>query len=682
MLRPALFAVLALATHSARAFYLPGIAPIEFHDGDHLPNDDGENGVMVQKLSSITTHLPYEYFELPFCDADNEVEPEAENLGQILGGSSMAFSGYRLVFGQDEQCKILCRKKYDNKAIAKFKEFIDDEYNVNMVLDNLPAATQYKDANDPQIRETLYEHGFPVGGIVPDADPPASRRSLEDNAEAEGAESDAPAKRYWLNNHLKIIVEYHVVDELDSGAKRIVGFKVEPYTRKHTYQNQFTDDKPSENVLKTCDPASGVVVDSYEGVPQLLTKEEGADNLEVVWTYDVQWVESPNRWTTRWDIYLSMGNRYDDEVHWFSIVNSVLIVVFLTGMVAMIMTRTLRRDVQQYNRVLTEEERAEEREESGWKLVHADVFRPPATNALAFCCFVGTGMQMIGMVSVTLLFAAVGFLSPANRGSMLIALILLYMFMGVPGGYNAARMCKMFNLTEWQRVTLVTAIAFPLFVGLVFFAIDLVVWGYGSSRAVPFTTMLAVLALWFFISVPLVFLGAFVGFRKDPIEHPVRTSQLPRQIPEQPWYLSQFFTALVGGVLPFGAVFVELFFIMSSLWLDQYYYVFGFLFLVFVIMIITCAEITIVLCYFQLCAEDYHWWWRSFFTSGASALYLFLYSAFYFFTKLEMTKFVSGMIYFGYMGIISVSFFLFTGAIGFWSCFWFTRLIYGSIKVD
>ena len=68
---------------------------------------------------SITTHLPYEYFELPFCDADSDVEPEAENLGQILGGSSMAFSGYRLVFGQDEQCKILCRKKYDNKAIAE-----------------------------------------------------------------------------------------------------------------------------------------------------------------------------------------------------------------------------------------------------------------------------------------------------------------------------------------------------------------------------------------------------------------------------------------------------------------------------------------------------------------------------------------------------------------------------------
>jgi hypothetical protein len=30
---------------------------------------------------------------------------------------------------------------------------------------------------------------------------------------------------------------------------------------------------------------------------------------------------------------------------------------------------------------------------------------------------------------------------------------------------------------------------------------------------------------------------------------------------------------------------------------------FGFLFLVFLILIVTCAEITIVMCYFQLCSE-------------------------------------------------------------------------------
>ena len=55
---------------------------------------------------------------------------------------------------------------------------------------------------------------------------------------------------------------------------------------------------------------------------------------------------------------------------------------------------------------------------------------------------------------------------------------------------------------------------------------------------VPFTTMLALLCMWFGISLPLVFLGYFFGYRKQPYEHPVRTNQIPRQVPEQMWYMS------------------------------------------------------------------------------------------------------------------------------------------------
>lgn len=79
----------------------------------------------------------------------------------------------------------------------------------------------------------------------------------------------------------------------------------------------------------------------------------------------------------------------------------------------------------------------------------------------------------------------------------------------------------------------------------------------------------------------------------------------------------------------------------------QFYYLFGFLTLVFIILLITCAEITIVLCYFQLCSEDYRWWWRAYFTSGSSALYLFAYSVFYFYSKLDITKTVPMLMYFG-----------------------------------
>ena len=206
--------------------------------------------------------------------------------------------------------------------------------------------------------------------------------------------------------------------------------------------------------------------------------------------------------------------------------------------------------------------------------------------------------------------------------------------------------------------------------------------GSCDDLEIPFGTLFALLCLWFLISVPLVYLGAYFGWRKQAIEHPVRTHQIPRQIPAQPCYLTPVLTILIGGVLPFGAVFVELFFILSSLWLQQIYYLFGFLLLVAVILALTCSEISIVLCYFQLCSEDYRWWWRSFLSSGSCGLYLYVYSIFYFVTKLEMRRAVSSILYFAYMGMFSALFFLFTGTVGFYSCLWFVRRIYGAVKVD
>lgn len=94
------------------------------------------------------------------------------------------------------------------------------------------------------------------------------------------------------------------------------------------------------------------------------------------------------------------------------------------------------------------------------------------------------------------------------------------------------------------------------------------------------------------------------------------------------------------------------------------------------------AQISIVLCYFQLCNEDYNWWWRAFLNSGAAGLYLLGYSFVYFFTQLEMVGFVPVLLYFTYMMLASLLFFLVTGTVGFLSAWAFVHVIYGAIKVD
>ena len=74
------------------------------------------------------------------------------------------------------------------------------------------------------------------------------------------------------------------------------------------------------------------------------------------------------------------------------------------------------------------------------------------------------------------------------------------------------------------------------------------IWGQKSSGAVPFTTLFAILVLRFAVSVPLVFSGAYTGLRKDRIELPVRTNQIPRAIPDQPVNMQPITTSLVGGI--------------------------------------------------------------------------------------------------------------------------------------
>ena len=61
-------------------------------------------------------------------------------------------------------------------------------------------------------------------------------------------------------------------------------------------------------------------------------------------------------------------------------------------------------------------------------------------------------------------------------------------------------------------------------------------------------------------------------------------------------------------------------------------------------------------------------------------MWVFAYSAVYF-TYLQSTMLATYVLYFGYMALLSLGLSLLTGCIGFYSCLWFTKKIYSSIKV-
>jgi transmembrane 9 superfamily protein 2/4 len=182
-----------------------------------------------------------------------------------------------------------------------------------------------------------------------------------------------------------------------------------------------------------------------------------------------------------------------------------------------------------------------------------------------------------------------------------------------------------------------------------------------ASGAVPFSTMLAIVCLWGIISLPLSVVGSYIGLRKTKLSQPVRTNQIPRQVPDQPILQSFVPSIMMGGILPFAAIFIELYFIMNSIWFHRIYYGIGFLFLVFGVLLVTCSQVAVLMCYFHLCNEDYHWSWRSFMTSGATGFYVYLYSFIYYFTRLNINSFASTVLYFGYSSMLSILLAIMTG---------------------
>jgi transmembrane 9 superfamily member 3 len=142
--------------------------------------------------------------------------------------------------------------------------------------------------------------------------------------------------------------------------------------------------------------------------------------------------------------------------------------------------------------------------------------------------------------------------------------------------------------------------------------------------------------LWAFISLPLNIVGTIVGrrFATAP-KQPLHVNPMPRPIPLKPWFANPMALAAASGLLPFGAIFIETYFILTSFWNYKFYYVYGLLFAVFVILSIVVACTTIVSTYLLLNSEDHRWQWHAFYSGFSPSLYVFAYSVYYFLFRTE-----------------------------------------------
>ncbi|KZF24323.1 hypothetical protein L228DRAFT_237264 [Xylona heveae TC161] len=705
-----------LSLSSVDAFYIPGWSIKSYKDGESVP-------LHVNKIYSDHTQLQFAYYELPFvCPPTGRRHLGSPltsgtsislNLGEVLRGDRIMLSDYELTMGEDKECQYLCSHQVDRRALNRAKEIISGGYVAEWIVDNLPGATSFVTVDKSR---KYYAAGFKLG--------------YQDFSPSTGK------PRYFINNHVTLVLKWRKAPGKAGlqGGKVIVGFEV--YTKSINAEERKDNgcpDKPLsvENGMELYLPANSTTApEEYAALSYVPPAQEDLDDgatLTIPYTYSVYFREDDTiDWSNRWDLYF-VNQDDSSRIHWLAIVNSLFIAGLLTVVVAVIFTRTIRGEIKAFSRegsledlklkpkrkrglngaksprpsdklseglleqkgdLSTDADSSSDDEAiediTGWKLVHADVFRPPPYGGL-LAPLIGSGTQLVFMATGLLVLSCFGVLNPSFRGGFVSVGVGLFVFAGIFSGYFSGRVYRTFGGLNWRKNTVITAILVPGLLFSLIFILNLFVWAQASSTAIPFSTLMGLAALWLLVQLPLVYVGSWYGFNRiGSYEHPVKPNAIPRQIPAQPWYTKPSVSIMLAGLIPFAVIFIELIFVFKSIWQDKsgYYYVFGFLSVVSIILILTVVEVTVVATYMQLCAENYHWWWQSFFLGGGSAVWIYLYSIWYYHSKLHIMGFTSSLLFFSYSFLACAVYGLLTGTVGFLTAYAFIRRIYGAIKVD
>ncbi|KAF1924846.1 uncharacterized protein M421DRAFT_95179 [Didymella exigua CBS 183.55] len=674
----------------AQAFYIPGFSYKAYRDGDTIP-------LLVNKVYSDYSELQYAFTELPFvCPPTGRIRAGRLtsgtslnlNLGEVLRGDRIVVSDYELIMGVDEEARYLCSRTIDLDGMHRAKELIREGYVAEWIVDNLPGATSFQTTDKSR---KYYAAGFKIG----------DETKLGPGGPVE----------YLINNHVTLVIRYRNAPGKDGekGKKVIVGFEVFP--RSITVDGRNESGLPA-NIEGDHEP---LVLVPRANSTNSTGDETQPTTLTIPYTYSVYWREDDRlEWQNRWDMYFAAQ---DDSanVHWLAILNSLVICGLLTAGLSVVLTRTIRSDIgglqdaagtkatpkrktaspkREKSNLLgpladldtenLEVDEDDNEDVAAWKLLHGDVFRAPAYSGL-LAPLVGSGMQLLYMTFGLLVLGILGVLNPSFRGGYVSVGVGLFVFAGIFSGYFSARLYKTFGGQMWQKNVVITAAFVPGLLFATVFILNLFVWIQASSTALPFGTLIALVLLWLFVQLPLVYVGSWFGFeRMGAYTQPIRPNAIPRQIPEQRWFIRSVRRYLLAGLMPFMVIFVELMFVVKSLWVDKttYYYAFGFTGIVSALLAVTVVEAALVSTYLLLCLENYHWWWHSFAIGSSSSIWVYAYLIYCYFAKLHISGFLSSTLFFVYGFLACAVYALLTGTIGFLAAYTFVRRIYGTIKVD
>ena len=608
---------------------------------DYSHEEGSQINIQVGSLSSNNYIIPYSYKRLQICDF-GKLKRVEDNLGEILSREDLYISNYFTNINENKYCALLCNNQFMRHNLKILRRLIERNYHTNWYVDSMPAGLIYYNP-ETQKEEVDYFSGIPLG-------------KKEDN-------------KYIIYNHLhfKILIN-KANSKTEKNKYNIVGLSVLPVSIQHNISN----------INSTC--LKNISNPEKEINPQYIYDIE---YQMVVFTYDIVFEKSNITLASRWDHYKTSNQ----SIHWTGIIISISILTFSTVVIALLFANNIKKDIDNYNYQVVQIEDIDKIQTNSnigndWKQVSGDIFRPPRVNKMLLSSIVGTGFQLFSMLFIVLTFGTFGYLNPEKRGKIFSLCIFCYILMGGGGGYISADIYKIMGGKNWLKMSLLTSILFPGILFFFYLIVNILLFFEKPNIGINLYDLSSLFFLWVFCTLPLILIGTFLGIKSKPFKLPCKVNKIPRQIPEKPWYLHYRYLACFTGLICFLTILFELNYIMQALWKHELYFVVPFLWMSYSFFVTVSGEISIIVVFWNLCYGDYNWWWKSFLVGSSPVIYFTVYSLYYFFFKMSITRFSAIVIYFGIMGIISTMALFICGSISVLVCLGFIIRIYSDIKID
>lgn len=466
----------------------------------------------------------YQYYSLPFCEPETKLEPKTKHagIGQVLEGTEFVNSGLDIPFAQDVPRTRLCTARIGEEEARKFEEAVHRHFWYQAYFDDLP-----------------------VWGMVGEVRRSVPRRLL--------AGAPRPVRRA-RRSRPAVPPQFR--------ALQVLGLEDDYRTAS---VGAHTDDHTSLNVVLYTHKALSVAYNEDRVIEVNLTSSNPqtvVPGSDLQFTFEVRWKPTTRLFDNRFNRYLdykcvpsalpaplpspSRGalparSFFEHQIHWFSVFNSFMMVVFLCGLVALILLRTVRNDFARYAREDDDVDSGERglADDSGWKQVHADVFRRPPYPAL-YAALRGSGAQLIIMAFTVTLLAIAGSLY-IEHGGVTTAMIAVHALTSIVNGYVSgsyyAQQFYPHPAPAWIKTMLLSASLFPGVLTAIGFVLNVLALSYDTIHALPIGTLVAMAMIFLFVTLPLAVVGTILGRHWNGTRDvPCRITVLPRAIPEKPWF--------------------------------------------------------------------------------------------------------------------------------------------------